>query len=185
MEANGRLQGSNNKSLWPECPIEAFRHLKPTKTSSTPAVVSGAALALAKARVGGYYITIVIVDISQLIRKIPLKSQVGSTPHIWSPSRAGPPGGAPTLPRPRGRFEGPGGGGAALLRRWRGWEGSWGLMGLLVIFGRTSWEYDIFGRVDDLMVIFWSDESQITMEKYENYGHFWMKSRLNKGLMMI
>ena len=60
-----------------------------------------------------------------------------------------------------------------------------GVDGLLVIFGRTSWEYDIFGRVDDLMVIFWSDESQITMEKYENYGHFWMKSRLNKGLMMI
>ena len=128
MEANGRLQGSNNKCLWPECPIEAFRHLKPTKTSSTPAVVSGAALALAKARVGGYYITIVIVDISQLIRKIPLKSHGWvHSPYLVSKSCRSP-GGAPTLPRPRGRFEGPGGGGAALLRRWRGWEGSWGLM---------------------------------------------------------
>lgn len=47
-----------------------------------------------------------------------------------------------------------------------------GVDGLLVIFGRTSWEYDIFGRVDDLMVIFWSDESQITMEKYEKICAF-------------
>jgi len=54
MEANGRLDASNNERLWPECLIEAaakhLRHLKPTKTSSTPAVAPGAAPA--KAGVG-------------------------------------------------------------------------------------------------------------------------------------
>ena len=35
MEANGRLERSNNKCLWPECLVEAaakhFRHLKAGK----------------------------------------------------------------------------------------------------------------------------------------------------------
>ena len=66
MDANGKLQGSNSKCLWPECNGKEQQMLvarlhrqgsgKPTKTGSAPAVVPGAAPALVKAGVGGFWL---------------------------------------------------------------------------------------------------------------------------------
>ena len=53
--ANGRLECPNNRGLCAgSCREEAVQHLEPRKRGSTPAVVPGAAPALAKAGVGGY-----------------------------------------------------------------------------------------------------------------------------------
>ena len=57
MEANGlnalTTEGYGGKRQADRSCREALRHLKPRKTSSTPAVVPGAAPALVKAGVGG------------------------------------------------------------------------------------------------------------------------------------
>ena len=51
-------EGNGDKGQADRSCRQAVKHLEPRKTSSTPAVVQGAAPALAKAGVGGYYIYI-------------------------------------------------------------------------------------------------------------------------------
>ena len=65
MQAKGRLQcwNADGQELGGSCRA----HLKPARKSSTPAVVPGAAPALAKAGVGGYLL--ISIDIFRVPRR--------------------------------------------------------------------------------------------------------------------